>query len=58
MDNNLEVCNENAVEDENPEISVQEIESTEPSVNKPSRADVLVAFDTLIKFSQASAELD
>ncbi|XP_060871375.1 tigger transposable element-derived protein 6-like [Metopolophium dirhodum] len=61
MDNDLDICDENAGEDgedENPEISDQEIEPTEPPVDKPSRADVLAAFDTLVKFSQTSAELD
>lgn len=58
MDNDLEVCDENAGEDENPEISEQEIEPTELLVDKPSRADVLAVFDTLVKFSQTSAELD
>lgn len=58
MDNDLEICNENAGEDENPKISDQEIEPTEPPVDKPSRADVFAAFDTLVKFSQTSAELD
>ncbi|CAI6374249.1 unnamed protein product [Macrosiphum euphorbiae] len=61
MDNDLDICYENAGEDgedENPEISDQEIEPTEPPVDKPSRADVLAAFDTLVKFSQTSAELE
>jgi len=31
MDNDLEICDENAGENENPEISDQEIEPTEPS---------------------------
>jgi len=45
MDNDLDICDENAGEDgedENPEISDQEIEPTEPPVDKPSRADVRV----------------
>ncbi|KAL4091479.1 hypothetical protein QTP88_026166 [Uroleucon formosanum] len=61
MDNDLEICDENAGEDgedENPEISDQKIEPTEPPVDKPSRTDVLAPFDTLLKFSQTSAELD
>jgi hypothetical protein len=58
LDNNVEVCDENAGEDKNPEISVQEIEPIEPPVDKPSRADVMAAFDTLVKFSQTSPEMD
>jgi hypothetical protein len=57
MDNDLKVCDENARDDENSKISDQEIEPTEPPVDKPCRADVLAAFDTLVKFSQTSAEL-
>lgn len=55
--NDLEVCDENAGkdgEDKKPEILDQEIEPTEPPVDKSSRADVLAAFDTLVKFSQTS----
>ncbi|KAF0726894.1 Tigger transposable element-derived protein 6, partial [Aphis craccivora] len=52
IDNDLKICDENAGEDENPEISVQEIEPTEPPVDKPSRANLLAAFYTIVKFSQ------
>lgn len=40
LDNDVEFCNENAGENENSEISAQELESTEPPVDKPFRDDV------------------
>jgi hypothetical protein len=50
LDNDVETCDENAGEDKNPEISSQELEPTELPVDKPSRANVLVAFTTSPNF--------
>jgi len=54
LDNYVEVCDENAGEDENLEISAQEIEPTVPTADKSSRARLLA----LVIFSQTSAEVD
>lgn len=52
LDNGCEVCGEKAGEDENAEISVQELVPTEFPMDKLSQADVLAIFHILIKFSQ------
>jgi|UniRef100_A0A2S2PY78 hypothetical protein len=44
LDNDFEICDESAGEDKNPEISAKE--PTEPPVDKPSRVDVMIGFDT------------
>jgi len=42
LDNDVEICDENAGDDKNPEISAQELEPTEPPMDKLSHAVVLV----------------
>lgn len=56
LDNDLEVCQENADDHDKPYV-VQEDES-DPQVEKPSRAEVLAAFETFLRFSQTSGEIE